>query len=246
MATTDYTYNNPAGISLVTVECWGAGGGGSTSGSPSFIGGGGGGAYSRKNVAVTPGNSYLARLGNGGSSSAPLSNGGDSTFFGDAGDQCLAVGGGIPSGHTGGLGGQAAAGNGTVKFSGGNGGLGDDTSDHGAGGGSSAGRSADGNTGASSASGGGVTPGPDAAGPGGAGGPSGGPAPAVPSGYGGGGGTGGSSFQAGATGFDGLIVIWRPGDYGNPSAVPLGVFAPGSIVPPFPAVSGRRGYSFVM
>lgn len=236
MGFTDYTYNNPAGINSVIVECWGAGASGNNGGVPSFYGGGGGGAYSRKTVPVTPLTGYLARVGDGG---IVLFDGGDTTFFADGGVNCVAKGGLVAGGNPGGLGGQAAAGDGDIKFSGGDGGDGDAISTQGAGGGSSASRFSNGGKGGNAAAGGagGTVAG---GGPGGDGGPPGGPAPAVPSGPGGGGGTGGSPFQAGAAGFRGLIVIWRVTDFG-PSGLPLAHFAPGDPVPAFPK-DRKRAY----
>jgi hypothetical protein len=69
--TTTTTWTAPAGISSVTVECWGGGGsGGPTAGalSPSTGGGGAGGAYAKKVLTVIPGVSYTVTVGTGGPS----------------------------------------------------------------------------------------------------------------------------------------------------------------------------------
>lgn len=65
------TFTVPAGVTSITVEAWGGGGrGGSrTSGSGGY-GGGGGGAYSRRVVAVTPGQVYTVAVGTGANSTA--------------------------------------------------------------------------------------------------------------------------------------------------------------------------------
>src|ERR1051325_8213635 len=81
----------PAGVTLVTVECWGGGGGGGDNG---YGPGGGGGAYLKKvNATVTPGNSYTVTVGTAGSGSTGNgTNGGDSGFNPDSGS--LTAGGG--------------------------------------------------------------------------------------------------------------------------------------------------------
>ena len=52
------TWTAPAGVTSITIECWGAGGGGGmdTNSNNGGGGGGGGGAYAKvNNFAVTPG-----------------------------------------------------------------------------------------------------------------------------------------------------------------------------------------------
>src|SRR3954468_12288300 len=59
----------PAGVTTVTVECWGAGGGGGgaqTNANGSAAGGGGGGAYSMQVITVSGGQSYTVTVGAGG------------------------------------------------------------------------------------------------------------------------------------------------------------------------------------
>jgi hypothetical protein len=133
----------PAGVTSITVECWGGGGrGGSTSNSGTECGGGGGGAYSRSTLTVIPGNTYNVIVGTGSSTAAA---GGDSYF--DNATILLAKGGNSVANNTaaGATGGAAAFGIGTIKFSGGNGASGI-SGNYGGGGGSSAGSLADGAT----------------------------------------------------------------------------------------------------
>jgi len=88
----------PAGVTSVTVECWGAGGaGGGNTTNNDGAGGGGGGAYSRTTfnggTALTTGNSYMVNIGVGGiGSTGDGTSGGDSWF--DNNTTLLAKGGG--------------------------------------------------------------------------------------------------------------------------------------------------------
>lgn len=131
----------PAGVTQITVECWGGGGNGGARTSNGIAGGGGGGAYARKLVTVTPGN-YTVTVGSSGQDS----------WFG-TNSTVLAKGGSTPIGNvtTGASGGAAAGSIGDIVFSGGNG-----ASSGGGisgGGGSSAGNSANGNNAATGAGG---------------------------------------------------------------------------------------------
>lgn len=89
------TWNCPAGVTTVTVECWGGGGAGGsvtnagsgTSNTSTAGGGGAGGAYAIKtNIPVTPGMNYTVTVGAGGTPPAlpPIDgthgDGGDSWF----------------------------------------------------------------------------------------------------------------------------------------------------------------------
>ena len=147
----------PAGVTSVTVECWGGGGSGGASinggGSPnrSGAGGGGGGAYSSSAaVTVIPGNTYAIVVGAGGPSGSSSTSGGDSSFNTST---VIAKGGAAGSSVNGsglagsaGSGGLASASTGTTKYSGGNGAAGTTTSTaYGGGGGSSAGTAVAGN-----------------------------------------------------------------------------------------------------
>lgn len=130
--TSNSTWVCPAGVTQVTVQCWGAGGGGGSMTSTGRAGGGGGGAYACSTFTVTPGNSYPISVGSGGTAN---NNGGSSAFNTN---WVLATGGngGTLNSTTGGNGGQASTSIGSIKYNGGNGGNG---GSNGAGGGGAAG-----------------------------------------------------------------------------------------------------------
>ncbi|HQW05837.1 MAG TPA: T9SS type A sorting domain-containing protein [Flavobacteriales bacterium] len=139
------TYNSsstflvPAGVTEVTVECWGGGGRGGRQTSNGRGGGGGGGAYVRSTIPVIAGNTYTVTVGAGSSST---SAGGDS-WFGTS--STIRAKGGSSVGNnssSGANGGSAAASIGSVKYEGGDGA--NAPSSTGGGGGSSAGISANG------------------------------------------------------------------------------------------------------
>jgi len=135
-----FIYNVPVGVTLLKVECWGAGGGGSniTFDGNMAGGGGGGGAYASSLVPVTQ-SSYTLTVGGGGGGGA---SGGDSYFNTSV---VIARGGSGASLNTaaGAAGGLASASVGTVKWSGGNGATGV-TGSYSGGGGGGAGSFADG------------------------------------------------------------------------------------------------------
>ncbi len=92
----------PAGVTSLTVYCWGGGGaGGSSNGTGanngSGAGGGGGGAVSMEVLTVAAGQSYTVTVGAGGTPGGAGNNaggtGGTTTFTGPGGS-CVAVGGG--------------------------------------------------------------------------------------------------------------------------------------------------------
>ncbi|CAD0000414.1 glycine-rich domain-containing protein [Flavobacterium chungangense] len=126
-STTAGTFKVPAGVTSLSVECWGAGGGGggvtSTLASLWAGGGGGGGAYSKViALTVTPASTLNYKVGDGGTGFSGANNGadGEQTFF----STVVANGGaggkfGNPTLGAGGAGG-AASGTG-IKYSGGNG-----------------------------------------------------------------------------------------------------------------------------
>lgn len=149
---TSGTFTVPAGVTSITVECWGGGGGGGgQNDGRDGGGGGGGGAYSKKlAISVVPGNSYTVVVGTGGSGIAGSKGGdGGDSYFIDT-NTVLAKGGigGLPSPGippAGGLGGASGSGNGDVRFSGGQGESGfDGNNGRGGYGGSSAGIAANG------------------------------------------------------------------------------------------------------
>ncbi len=149
--TASTSWTAPTGVTSVTAEVWGGGGGGGGQNLASDGGGGGGGgAYSLQTVTVVAGNSYtvtVGALGSGGNKGCG-GTGGDSWF--STTGTVLAKGGvgGCNSTGTppaGGLGGAAASGVGSTKFSGGQGEVGKNNSTGVGGyGGSSAGTAANG------------------------------------------------------------------------------------------------------
>lgn len=210
--TSSGTFTVPAGVTSITIECWGGGGaGGGNNSTADGGGGGGGGAYSRKTLSVVPGTVYSYVIGAGGTGTAGSDGtaGGD-TWFGSAttvmakgGSGGLRVAGGLPG--AGGAGGSAAASVGDVTYSGGNGGRGrNSNTGRGGPGGSSAGTAANGVSGpdpwtivvAAAA--------PSGGGKGGDGGTGAGLAGFLP---GGGGGGSGEGTVAGGNGAGGQIII---------------------------------------
>ncbi|HEY6505848.1 MAG TPA: SprB repeat-containing protein, partial [Chitinophagaceae bacterium] len=190
----------PAGVTSITVQCWGGGGGGGTDAGNNNGGpGGGGGAYASSVLTVTPGQVISVTVGAGGAATVA---GGQSSF----GIFVIALGGGSSTTSTAGTGGQASGSIGDIKFSGGNGGVGSGgtTGVGGSGGGSSASASGNGVNGSnfSGATGGAGGNGPD--GDGGAGGNNGVSGGAVagtaPGGGGGGRGDNGGTSASGAAG----------------------------------------------
>ena len=139
--TTSGSFTVPAGVSVVVVQCWGAGGGGSSITDNGVAGGGGGGgAYASALVSVVPNNSYSLVVGTGG---AANSNGGNSTFNTNS---VIAAGGNGASSNSSiaGEGGTVANSTGTTKQAGGNGANGDVANS--GGGGGAAGTSGSGNS----------------------------------------------------------------------------------------------------
>jgi len=116
--TSDGTFTVPAGVTSITVECWGAGGGGATITGNAGGGGGGGGAYSIGVLTVTPDGTHNIIVGQGGVAG---NDGGNSSF-----GATLVVGvggkGAVQNSQTGGSGGNSADSTGDTSYSGGNGG----------------------------------------------------------------------------------------------------------------------------
>jgi hypothetical protein len=146
--TSSGSFTVPAGVTSLTVECWGAGGGaagGSLAGGSNSGGyGGGGGAYSKVNaLPVTPGAvlPYVVATGGAGGTANNLGTNGGITSFN--GTDCRAYGGTAANVSSLGKGGAAGSGTGDLKFSGG--GAGSATGSGGSGGGSSAGTGSNGN-----------------------------------------------------------------------------------------------------
>ena len=207
--TTSGNWTVPAGVTSITIECWGGGGGGGSRSSNGSGGGGGGGAYAKVNTyGVTPGASIPYVIGPGGSAG---NNGGITTFNSTI---CVAAGGsGVPSNTvTGGAGGLASASTGDVKYDGGIG-YSYNTGSYGAGGGGSAGTALAGNnTAATNASNNSGAVAVTGGGPGGAGrNATSGDGSTPASGPGGGGGgayrTSGITTRNGGSGYRGQIII---------------------------------------
>ena len=131
--TANGTFNVPAGVSSVTVECIGGGGagGGSTYNGNCKAGGGAGGSYIKKtNLSVTPGGTLAVVVGAGGVASATLTRPGGDSYVGD-GSQAIAKGGAGAASYAGSSGGGTGASGSTTGcvgdegyiFRGGNGGT---------------------------------------------------------------------------------------------------------------------------
>lgn len=216
------TWDAPAGVSSVQVECWGGGGaGGGSSNTSISSGGGGGGEYSICDIAVTGGKpGYDVTIGAGGTPSAGSNggNGGNSSFVGDAAETCSANGGGGGAGGTGTTAGTGGTGGtGDTSYTGGPGGTGYSGAGGGAGGGSSAGTGAIGNAGGNGTAGGPGAGGtaPTGGGIGGVGGADHNNGVAPVSGNGGGGGGSGAKTggnESGGAGAGGkCILTWTVG-----------------------------------
>ncbi|MEI6166075.1 MAG: DUF2341 domain-containing protein [bacterium] len=207
-STASGSWTAPAGVTLITTECWGGGGGGGGDNTAlgNGAGGGGGGAYARLNAyTVIPGNAYsytVGAAGGAGGSANGTGGTGGSTFFVGASTLNAAGGAGGVGGNSGAGGNGGAAGTtGDVKFSGGNGRVG---SSVGGGGGGSAGTASAGTTATSQTGAAAVTGG----GPGGSGGSgAAGGTPASGPGGGGGGGDDNLSAVAGGAGYVGQVRI---------------------------------------
>lgn len=147
-----FTYNVPVGVTMLKVECWGAGGGGSSVTSTGRAGGGGGGGAFASKVITVSQSSYALTVGAGGSANT---KGGD-TYFNTS--EVFAVGGnGATSNNNArGTGGADTGCTGTTTRSGGDGANGVNGSYSGGGGGGAGsyviGQAASGSTGGAASS----------------------------------------------------------------------------------------------
>ena len=139
----------PAGVTSVTVQCWGGGGGGGglNATSASSDGGGGAGGSFAQNIAVivVPGNNYNVVVGAGGTAAAAAAGGtgGTSSFNGVSVVAVGGAGGGLgTNGNGAGTTGSTVGDVGTTLFAGGNGASGSFTIYGGGGGGGGAGTTA--------------------------------------------------------------------------------------------------------
>lgn len=125
--TTSGTWTCPAGVTSVSVECWGGGGagGGSRSTVNSAGGGGGGGGYSANGaVTVVPGNTYNIVVGTGGIGVSNAAGGDGSASSFNATTVVANGGAGGGRGNSGAGGNGAGLGTGTIRYTGGNGAAG--------------------------------------------------------------------------------------------------------------------------
>ena len=136
--TTSGSFTVPAGVTSVTVECWGGGGGGSSA--TNAAGGGGGGAYTKAVfTGLVGGNTISYTVGGGGSAGANgtsststfntttiTANPGQSTSSktGGSGGAASAIAGVVTASYAGGAGGNAAANSGGSNNEAGGGGGG--------------------------------------------------------------------------------------------------------------------------
>jgi hypothetical protein len=124
--TSSGTFNVPAGVTSIIVECWGAGGagGGTTTNNARGGGGGAGGAYARSLITVIPGNNYTVTVGTATAGAQSAGATGGPSWFGTAGTIYAqgGAGGAAPNGGTanGGMGSSASS-LGDVVYAGGNG-----------------------------------------------------------------------------------------------------------------------------
>jgi len=224
--TSSGTFTPPAGVTSITVECWGGGGAGGSAQKTGSInntggGGGGGGGYAKGTVAVTPGNPYTVTIpaaatapASGFSDNTASTSGSVVTFTGDSGSVTANGGTGgrncvqSASSRGGGAGGTGGNFNGGAGAGGGTGSTG-----YGGGGGAGASDNQNGN-GGSGTSGGGTTTGSDSNHNGGAGGAGkangsngGGTGGTAPGGGGGGAYCSSVSTQRGGAGAPGRIII---------------------------------------
>lgn len=125
LKTTSGTWLCPAGVTQVTVECWGGGGAGGKGGGADYLGGGGGagGQYATKVIDVVPGSNYNYYVGTGGTATTGNGNAGNDSYWGDGSVLKAKGGAGGLSYANGGTGGQGSTtgGLGTTVYKGGNG-----------------------------------------------------------------------------------------------------------------------------
>lgn len=230
----DTTYT-PDFTGAVNVVCCGASGPGRQSGAGVVGCGGGGGAAARKNsVPVTNGVGCLVRVG----VKTDVSGNHESLFINNL--TCLADFGTVPPFAGPGMGGQAAASFGDFTYNGGNGGP-----FPGGGPGTGTGGGARAYDGGAGGDGGAQAGGTNGAGEmAGDGGDIGLPGNAAPAGGGGGGG-GGTDNQAGSSGADGYVLIYK--DLGGGVDGPL-VYSAGTLppMPPPPFNPKSRKVAFIM
>jgi hypothetical protein len=154
----------PAGVNVVTAECWGGGGaGGGATGNPASGGAGGGGSYVKTSaISIIGGQSYNYSVGAGATgTTSTVSSGGDSWFISSSTILAKGGSGGIYANANNMTAASASAltsGNiGTISYYGGGGGIGGALGASSAGGGGSAGTASNGNNGSGITGGAAVT-----------------------------------------------------------------------------------------
>ncbi len=212
------TWLCPAGITSITVECWGGGGGGGGAAPNTTGSGGAGGSYANFVMTVTPGTTYNLRVGatgTAGTNTGGTGGTGGSSYFGNTvagapgGATTLAVGGIGGNGSTAGVGTALGSttgniGNALYFYAGGNGAANVGTGSSGGGGGGAGNAALGGNAAGITAGSGGLVGG----GIGGAGRTTNGNGNAgTAPGGGGGGGNAGANGRAGGAGARGEIII---------------------------------------
>ncbi|MBK6344320.1 MAG: choice-of-anchor J domain-containing protein [Bacteroidales bacterium] len=111
--TSSGSYTVPAGVTVITVECWGGGGsgGGQSANNSAGGGGGAGGAYAKKVMSVVPGTSYTVTVAATKTGSQGAGAEGNPSWFGTVSTVYAqgGAGGAAPSGGTvsGGIGSSA-------------------------------------------------------------------------------------------------------------------------------------------
>ncbi|MDN3675234.1 T9SS sorting signal type C domain-containing protein [Flavobacterium branchiarum] len=126
---TSGSFTVPAGLTLLTAECWGAGGSGSGTSTSTSAGGGGGGGYSVASISVTPNSSISYVVGTGTLGANGIGVSGTASSFSTVSANGGAGGGNSGAGGLGGVGTTFSGGKGSngslvlgLIFSGGGGG----------------------------------------------------------------------------------------------------------------------------
>ncbi|MCC9072595.1 T9SS sorting signal type C domain-containing protein [Flavobacterium sp. F-65] len=102
--TTSGSFTVPAGLTLLTAECWGAGGAGAGTNTSNSAGGGGGGGYSVASISVVPNSSISYVVGAGGTGGNNAGPNGTASSFSSVSANGGAGGGAGGAGGVGGVG----------------------------------------------------------------------------------------------------------------------------------------------
>lgn len=116
--TTTGSWICPAGVTSISVECWGGGGaGGGTAASVGAGGGGAGGAYAIKSITVTPGTKYYFSVAQSKSGTTSAGSQGDPSWFNSTGTNSQPTGTSQGTLAEGGAGGSASGGSSSASGS---------------------------------------------------------------------------------------------------------------------------------